>query len=406
MVATGLAIRLIVMSFLYTVQLDPRQENFRFGFETGRIARSIAQGEGFSSPLYVKTGPTAWMTPVYPYIIAGFFKVFGIYTRAAAFAILSFNALTSAVTCLPIFFFARKSFGTYVAKWAAWTWVFFPYAIYFPVIRIWETWLATLLLSLIFLITLKLDDADRISAWVGAGALWGLAALNSAIVASLLPFLQWRVSYLRQKQKSRWWAPNIALALAFVVVVSPWFVRNWRTFHTFIPFRDNMGLVLRLGTRGATDYWGPYELGPWNSPAEMQEFQRDGELKYMATKKVQAVTFIKANPGWYAWTTLRRIFFIWTGYWSLDHSYLQQEEWDPENMVFSSAFTLLAFVGLRRAFVRGADAAMLYAIVLLIFPLTYYITSPELYYRRPLDPMMVVLAVYALIPTRRLDEPG
>jgi 4-amino-4-deoxy-L-arabinose transferase-like glycosyltransferase len=406
MVATGLAIRLIVMSFLYTVQLDPRQENFRFGFETGRIARSIAQGEGFSSPLYVKTGPTAWMTPVYPYIIAGFFKVFGIYTRAAAFAILSFNALTSAVTCLPIFFFARKSFGTYVAKWAAWTWVFFPYAIYFPVIRIWETWLATLLLSLIFLITLKLDDADRISAWVGAGALWGLAALNSAIVASLLPFLQWRVSYLRQKQKSRWWAPDIALALAFVVVVSPWFVRNWRTFHTFIPFRDNMGLVLRLGTRGATDYWGPYELGPWNSPAEMQEFQRDGELKYMATKKVQAVTFIKANPGWYAWTTLRRIFFIWTGYWSLDHSYLQQEEWDPENMVFSSAFTLLAFVGLRRAFVRGADAAMLYAIVLLIFPLTYYITSPELYYRRPLDPMMVVLAVYALIPTRRLDEPG
>jgi 4-amino-4-deoxy-L-arabinose transferase-like glycosyltransferase len=346
------------------------------------------------------------MTPVYPYIIAGFFKVFGIYTRAAAFAILSFNALTSAVTCLPIFFFARKSFGTYVAKWAAWTWVFFPYAIYFPVIRIWETWLATLLLSLIFLITLKLDDADRISAWVGAGALWGLAALNSAIVASLLPFLQWRVSYLRQKQKSRWWAPDIALALAFVVVVSPWFVRNWRTFHTFIPFRDNMGLVLRLGTRGATDYWGPYELGPWNSPAEMQEFQRDGELKYMATKKVQAVTFIKANPGWYAWTTLRRIFFIWTGYWSLDHSYLQQEEWDPENMVFSSAFTLLAFVGLRRAFVRGADAAMLYAIVLLIFPLTYYITSPELYYRRPLDPMMVVLAVYALIPTRRLDEPG
>ena len=406
MVATGLAIRLIVMSFLYTVQLDPRQENFRFGFETGRIARSIAQGEGFSSPLYVKTGPTAWMTPVYPYIIAGFFKVFGIYTRAAAFAILSFNALTSALTCLPIFFFARKSFGTYVAKWAAWTWVFFPYAIYFPVIRIWETWLATLLLSLIFLITLKLDDADRISAWVGAGALWGLAALNSAIVASLLPFLQWRVSYLRQKQKSRWWAPDIALALAFVVVVSPWFVRNWRTFHTFIPFRDNMGLVLRLGTRGATDYWGPYELGPWNSPAEMQEFQRDGELKYMATKKVQAVTFIKANPGWYAWTTLRRIFFIWTGYWSLDHSYLQQEEWDPENMVFSSAFTLLAFVGLRRAFVRGADAAMLYAIVLLIFPLTYYITSPELYYRRPLDPMMVVLAVYALIPTRRLDEPG
>ena len=319
MVALGLAIRLIVMCFLYTVQLDPRQDNFRFGFETGRIARSIAQGEGFSSPLYVKTGPTAWMTPVYPYIIAGFFKVFGIYTKAAAFAIISFNALTSALTCLPIFFFARKSFGSRVAKWAGWTWAFFPYAIYFPVIRIWETWLATLLLSLIFLVTLKLEDTNRTSAWVGAGILWGLAALNSAVVIMLLPFFQLRVAYVRHKQGRRWLAPNLALALALVIVVSPWFVRNWRTFHAFVPFRDNMGLVLRLGTKGATDYWGPYELGPWNSPAEMQEFKRDGEFKYMATKKVQAITFIKAHPGWYASTSLRRAFFMWSGYWSLEH---------------------------------------------------------------------------------------
>ena len=200
MVVAGLTVRLIVMGFLYTEQLDPRQDHFRFGFETGRIARSIAQGEGFSSPLYEKTGPTAWMTPVYPYIIAGFFRVFGIYTKAAALAILSFNALTSALTCLPIFFFARKSFGAHVAKWAGWTWAFFPYSVYFPVERIWETWLATLLFSLLFLIALKLENTDQISVWVGAGLLWGLAALTSAVVVSVLPFLQWRISYLRHKQ--------------------------------------------------------------------------------------------------------------------------------------------------------------------------------------------------------------
>jgi 4-amino-4-deoxy-L-arabinose transferase-like glycosyltransferase len=406
MVALGLAIRLIVMCFLYTVQLDPRQDNFRFGFETGRIARSIAQGEGFSSPLYVKTGPTAWMTPVYPYIIAGFFKVFGIYTKAAAFAIISFNALTSALTCLPIFFFARKSFGSRVAKWAGWTWAFFPYAIYFPVIRIWETWLATLLLSLIFLVTLKLEDTNRTSAWVGAGILWGLAALNSAVVIMLLPFFQLRVAYVRHKQGRRWLAPNLALALALVIVVSPWFVRNWRTFHAFVPFRDNMGLVLRLGTKGATDYWGPYELGPWNSPAEMQEFKRDGEFKYMATKKVQAITFIKAHPGWYAWTSLRRAFFMWSGYWSLEHWYLEQEPLDPANIFFCSTFTILTLIGLKKAWKRGVDAAILYTIVLVIFPLTYYITSPEFYYRRPIDPMMVVLAVYGLMPARLLNRVG
>ena len=330
MVATALAIRLIVMAFMYPQHLVPFHDHFHFGFEAGRIARSIAQGEGFSSPLYEKTGPTAWMTPVYPYILAGFFKLFGVYTKAAVLAILSFNCLTSAVTCVPIFFFARQSFGTRVAKWAGWTWAFFPYAIYFPIDRIWETWLATLLFALLFMITLKLDRTDRISAWAGTGALWGLAALTSAVVLSVLPFLQLRISYLRYKQGRRWLVPNIVLGLALVVAVCPWFVRNWRTFHAFIPFRDNMGLVLRMGVKGPTsywqrnvDYWQPTELGPWNNAAEVQEFQRDGELKYMATKKQQAVAFIKTHKRWYLWTSLRRVVFLWTGYWSLSHAYLQ-----------------------------------------------------------------------------------
>ncbi len=412
MVATALAIRLIVMAFMYPQHLVPFHDHFHFGFEAGRIARSIAQGEGFSSPLYEKTGPTAWMTPVYPYILAGFFKLFGVYTKAAVLAILSFNCLTSAVTCVPIFFFARQSFGTRVAKWAGWTWAFFPYAIYFPIDRIWETWLATLLFALLFMITLKLDRTDRISAWAGTGALWGLAALTSAVVLSVLPFLQLRTSYLRYKQGRRWLVPNIVLGLALVVAVCPWFVRNWRTFHAFIPFRDNMGLVLRMGVKGPTsywqrnvDYWQPTELGPWNNAAEVQEFQRDGELKYMATKKQQAVAFIKTHKRWYLWTSLRRVVFLWTGYWSLSHAYLQIEPWDPANIAFCSAFTILAFAGLRKAWKRRAGAEIFYTIVLLVFPLMYYITSPEFYYRRPLDPIMVVLAVYALTPSRRLDEP-
>ncbi len=406
MVLTALAIRLVVMSFIYPEQLLTKYDHFKFGFETGRIARSIVQGEGFSSPLFVKTGPTAWMTPVYPYIIAGFFKVFGIYTKSAAFAVLSFQALISSLTCLPIFFYARRSFGVNVATWAGWTWAFFPYAIYFPLDRIWETWLSTLLLSLLFLISMQLEDTERISAWVGAGLLWGFAALNSATVITVLPFLQARISYLRHRKRRPWVLPNVALGLALVAVIVPWTVRNWRTFHTFIVFRDNMGLVLRMGTKGTTDYWEPHELGPWENAAQVAEFQRDGELKYMATKKAQAIASIKSDPGWYAWTTVRRFVFMWTGYWSLDKSYLQLEQWDPENIPFCSAFTVLALVGLRKAWKRRPDAAYLYTILLLIFPLIYYITSPEFYYRRPLDPMMVVLSVYALTPSRKLHEPA
>ncbi|HEY6943856.1 MAG TPA: hypothetical protein VI431_01860, partial [Candidatus Acidoferrum sp.] len=57
-----------------------------FSQETGSIAASLATGKGFSSPFGKETGPTAWLTPVYPLLVAGVFRVFGIFTRASFFA--------------------------------------------------------------------------------------------------------------------------------------------------------------------------------------------------------------------------------------------------------------------------------------------------------------------------------
>src|SRR5271157_6026765 len=80
------------------------------------------------------------MTPVYPYLVAGVFKLFGTYTKASAIMLLSLNALMSALACVLVFLIGRVSFGDRVAKWSGWVWAFCPYAIYFPVERIWETW--------------------------------------------------------------------------------------------------------------------------------------------------------------------------------------------------------------------------------------------------------------------------
>src|SRR5580693_2895995 len=43
-------------------------DNFEFGWEMGRIGRSLAQGHGFSSPYEGNTGPTAWEPPLYPFL--------------------------------------------------------------------------------------------------------------------------------------------------------------------------------------------------------------------------------------------------------------------------------------------------------------------------------------------------
>jgi hypothetical protein len=396
-VLVALALRLVVMGFLYPEQLDPQRDHWHFGYETGRIARSIAEGKGFSNPLFEDTGPTAWTTPVYPGIVAGVFKVFGVYTKTSALVLLSLNALMSALNAVPIFLFALRSFGERTARWSAWTWAFFPYGIYFPVERIWETWLATLLLSVLFWMALELEEARPVWVWIVYGLLWGVEALTSPSALAVLPFLGVWTCYRLHKNRQRWFVTNVAAGLVCLAVVFPWFVRNYQVFHKFIPFRDNMGLVLRLGTRWNTEYWAASELGPWHSDAEWEEFKRDGEIAYMATKKRQAIASIKADPGWYVWRSLRRAVFLWTGYWSLSRSYLEQEPLDPPNIFLCTTLTVLALLGLRKAFRAGFSRGMPYALVLFSFPLVFYITTPEQYYRRPIDPMFLVLAVYAIV---------
>jgi 4-amino-4-deoxy-L-arabinose transferase-like glycosyltransferase len=404
MILVALLLRLAVMIFLLPDQLDPARDHWKFGYETGRIARSIVTGKGFSSPLFADTGPTAWMTPIYPYVVAAVFKVFGIYTTASAVVLLTLNALLSALTCIPIFLFADKSFGPRTAIWSGWTWVFFPYAIYFPVERIWETWLATLLFAFLFLMALNLSEGRSLKLWGAYGLLWGIAALTSPSVLAVLPFLGGWIVYRLWRSRKPWFTRNLLAGLIFVAVVSPWFIRNYRVFHRVVPFRDNMGMVLRLGTKGKTSYWGTYDLGPWHNDAEWQQFQKLGELGYMEKEEHQAFLAIRANPGWYLWTSFRRAVFIWTGYWSLDREYLAQEPFDPYNIPLCTALTMLALIGLRRAFQQHLPFGLPYALLLLTFPLIYYFTSPEVYYRRPLDPMILALAIFALAGRKEVSD--
>jgi 4-amino-4-deoxy-L-arabinose transferase-like glycosyltransferase len=318
--------------------------------------------------------------------------------------LLSLNALLSALVCILVFLIACIGFGDRVAKWSGWAWAFCPYAIYFPVERVWETWLATLLLCFLFLITLNLESENRLWPWAVCGLLWGLAALTSPALLSVLPFLAGWVIYRRHRRGQGWFTVNVVATVVFIAVISPWFIRNYQVFHRVVPFRDNMGLVLRLGTKGNTDYWGPYELGPWHNEQEWNEFKQLGELGYMDRKKRQAVEFIRAHPGWYAWTSMRRAVFLWTGYWSLDRAYLKEEPLDPPNIVFCTALTVLALLGLRRALRADWSGALPYALLLFSFPLIYYITSPEVYYRRPIDPFFVILAVVALLPSAQKER--
>src|SRR5262245_63629703 len=102
MVLVALALRLAVLTIGGTYKFPEREDHFSFGWETGRIARSIANGEGFSSPFHGHTGPTAWIAPLYPYFLAGLFKLFGVYSNTADWIALTINSVFQALAFIAL----------------------------------------------------------------------------------------------------------------------------------------------------------------------------------------------------------------------------------------------------------------------------------------------------------------
>ena len=252
------------------------------------------------------------------------------------------------------------------------------------------------MLALLFLAALHFEDSPRVALWIGCGVLAGIGALIDPVVLSVIPLLLLWMCYRRRQKKQRWFVPALAVALAFAATVAPWMIRNYRVFHTFVPFRDNFGLELYVGNNGSTRHFAPSGFHPSTTDREMNEYAQIGELAYMRHKQAQAVALIKAHPGGFAELSLRRALYMWTNLWSFSRRYLEAEPLDPPNIFLCTALTALALAGLRRAFQRGASSGMPYAIALFFFPMVYYVTHPQDYYRRPIDPIFVVLAAYAV----------
>jgi len=160
-----------------------------FQTETGHIAYSIASGKGFSSPFQRDTGPTAWLAPVYPYLLAGIFKILGVYTLRSFFVALILNILFSAGACVPIFCAGKRIAGLGVASAAAWLWALFPNAVIIPFEWIWDTSLSALLVAILLWATLALKESGRVRDWCLYGFLWGIALLTNPAIATLCPVL-------------------------------------------------------------------------------------------------------------------------------------------------------------------------------------------------------------------------
>ena len=399
LVLCSFVLQTAVIGVLHQYRTRPGEDHFAFGWEMGRVARSIALGQGFSNPYEGNTGPTAWEPPLYPYLMASVFKIFGIYSYASAWVLLSINSIFAALTTIPIFLIARRTFGDRVAGWSAWAWALNPYIWYWSVHWIWDTTFTPLMLSLLFLIALELEAWTGSTGWLIFGALWGIGALANPTMLAFLPFCGLWVWRRRFKAGLPSRAGIAASSAIFFLVLSPWLVRNYEVFGRFVFLRDDFGLQFRLGNWKGADGMLMAYLQPNLNQLELEKFQRMGERAYAADCQRLAFEWVRANPGRFAVISLKRFFYYWNGVPKPSDSRLP---WDFRNSLFLAS-SVLSLGGLVRAFRQNVHGARLFAGLVLTYPTTYYFVYPHARYRHPIEPELLILAVFLLLQAGKRD---
>jgi Dolichyl-phosphate-mannose-protein mannosyltransferase len=365
--------------------------------ETGNIAYSLAAGHGFSSPYWQETGPTAWLTPVYPALVAGVFHVFGIHTPHSFFAIVFLNILFSAATCVPLFYLGKRVGGLGVASGAAWLWAIFPNAVIIPYEWVWDTSLAALLMATILWATLELADTASLRAWCGYGWLWGFALMTNPSLGSLLPVLLGWVAYrafqLGRLHLSR---PLLACGIAVLCCV-PWTVRNYFAFHRFIPLRSNFPFELWLGNNEQFDEQSQVMPAADPERAEIRNYIHMGETAFMQDKWNKATAFISTHPKLEMILHGRRFVATWTGLEKPLEGFRDAESPLVRLVLISNTLGAIGgLCGIVVLFLRRDPYAFPLAAGPILYPVIYYVTHTSLRYRHPIDPVMLMLAAVAI----------
>jgi hypothetical protein len=368
-----------------------------FENETGNIAQSLAQGRGFSSVFRKETGPTAWLAPVYPLLVAGIFKLFGIFTLRSFCAAAFLNITFSTAACVPIFYAGKRIAGIGAGSGAAWLWAIFPNAVIIPFEWIWDTCLSALLAATISWATLQLAESQRIRDWSMYGLLWGFTLMTNPALASLLPFLLGWAAY-RGRQQGKQNLRKRALALGVIILCClPWTVRNYIQFHRFVPFRSSFPFELWIGNNEIFDLHAVKAPRQITQYEEIREYSQFGETAFLEKKWKDAMRFIWTHPRLELQLAGKRFVANWTGLETPLKSFLETDSNLVRGILLANVLAALgALLGIIALCGNRSAFAFPLAVFPVVFPCVYYITHASVRYRHAIDPVVLLLTAIAL----------
>jgi hypothetical protein len=390
---------LLRLSFLFyeAHQVPPEAlATVPFQNEVGSVAAALAQGQGFCCVFHQPTGPTAWLAPVYPFFLAGIFRVFGTFTASSFYAAALFNCLFSALVCWPLFYVALRIGNQATAAAAGWLWAAFPSGILIPFEWIWDTSLSAVLAIGLLWATFRVADDSRRRNFILYGLLWGFCLLVNPALGAVFPFLLLWV-YFRVRSANPRWLADLALVLSLTILVClPWSVRNTVQFHRFIPIRSDFPFELWMGNNPIYDQHSR-QLNRITRYEEAHRYSQLGETAYLEEKGQAAKAFIRTHPALTLQLAARRAVATWMGTPKPWQDFQRTDSnlarfiflWNTVTVI-GAAIGITCLFSLRRWFLLPV------AVFPLAFPLVYYLTQASLRLRHPCDPILALLMALAL----------
>lgn len=394
------ALRVLCITLAHTYHIRAFQDHFQFGWEMGRVARALATGQGYANPFVGHTGPTAWVPPLYPLLLAGVFKLFGVYTALSAWVILVINSIFSAATAPLLYRIAARCYNRKVAVWSAWIWALYPAFLQYAVHWVWDMALTAFLFAGVLLLALDMRGIGSINSqpprqsarkWLLFGLLWGLIALSNP---SLTLFLPVHGIWLLMKARpfGAGFRNAVLGALVCLAVLAPWTIRNWRVFHTFVPLRDNLGAELEAADGPGANGFPTMATLPLIARApQTMLYKSVGEIRYVRLEGAMAKRYLASHPGSYVLLTLKRFYFFWV---SVPHPVNRHPASEYVRELNYCFWSITGILGLLLSLKHRAPAAGIFAWAFALLPVTYYFVTVNARFRHPLEPLIVIFTVY------------
>jgi len=145
------------------------------------------------------------------------------------------------------------------------------------------------------------------------------------------------------------------------------------------------------------DSW-TWWLHPNDSAEEHDKYMRMGEVAYMQEKQRLAWEFIRSHPSDVSRFVYHRFMETWTG-----NKDSFADIWQAKsllvrgNLIVNYALPLLMLFGLLVARRRSPELAVPLLNVIALFPVVYYLCHTTPRYRHPIDPLVCVLASWAVV---------